>query len=127
MASEPVSQTIATVERAIDVLALFTRTDSRTLGVTEIAGELGLSKAAVHRILASLRGRGLISLDEASRRYALGPMALALGNAYQSRVDVREAAAGELRRLSADAQETATLSVLAGESRVYVDQVTPDR
>ena len=44
------------------------------LGVTEISAELGLSKAAVHRILTSLRSRDLVCVDECSRRrYSLGP------------------------------------------------------
>ena len=36
-------------------------------------------------------------------------------------------AAAELAWLSKQTQETATLSVLAGEARIYVDQVTPPR
>ncbi len=121
------SQTIATVERAADVLVLFARSQEASLGVTEIAQALSLSKAAVHRILASLRTRMLVEVDEDSRRYRLGPTAFALGVAYQSRIDVRQSAAGELAALSHETQETATLSVLSGDSRMYVDQVTPHR
>ena len=57
------SQSIAAVERAIDVLLLFGRDARPDLGVTEISTDLGLSKAAVHRILTSLRSRDLITLD----------------------------------------------------------------
>ena len=121
------SQTIATVERAADVLVLFAGSQEPSLGVTEIAQALDLSKAAVHRILASLRTRRLVELDEESRRYRLGPTAFALGVAYQSRIDVRQTAAGELAALSRETQETATLSVLSGDGRMYVDQVTPHR
>ena len=121
------SQTIATVERAADVLTLFARSTEPTLGVTEIAGELGLSKAAVHRILASLRSRGYVELDEEARRYALGPASLELGLSFLSRVDVRSIAAAELTSLSRLSQETATLSLLFGDGRMYVDQVTPAR
>ncbi len=84
------SQTIATVERAADVLAMFSRAQEPTLGVTEIASALALSKAAVHRILASLRTRHFVDLDDETRRYSLGPAAFALGLAYQSRLDVRQ-------------------------------------
>jgi DNA-binding IclR family transcriptional regulator len=121
------SQSIATVERAADVLTLFTQVDEPTLGVTEIAGALGLSKAAVHRILTSLRGRGFVELDESSRRYSLGSASFALGLSYLSRLDVRTFAAPELAQLSQAAGETATLSVLSGDARIYVDQVTPAR
>ena len=121
------SHTVATVERAVDVLVHFAQAPAPTLGVTEIAGDLGMSKAAVHRILSSLRGRGLVQIDEATRRYSLGPTAMTLGLSYLARLDVRRLAAPELRALSAATHETATLSLRTGSPRVYVDQVTPRR
>lgn len=121
------SQSIAAVERAIDVLLLFGLGGKGDLGVTEISGELGLSKAAVHRILTSLRSRDLIALDPDSRRYQLGPAALGLGRAYLQRIDVRSMAAPELAWLSSESEETATLSIRTGDVRMYVDQVIPDR
>ncbi|TYB64287.1 IclR family transcriptional regulator [Nonomuraea sp. PA05] len=121
------SQTVATVERAADVLVLFADPAARTLGVTEIAERLELSKAAVHRILASLRLRGLIDLDEQSRRYSLGLTAMRLGLAYLDRLDLRRLAAPELVALSTALSETATLSIRTGYARVYVDQATPSR
>ncbi|MFI6817541.1 IclR family transcriptional regulator [Nonomuraea sp. NPDC050328] len=127
-ATEVGSQTVATVERAADVLVLFAESGALTLGVTEIAESLGMSKAAVHRVLASLRTRGLVELDEESRRYSLGLTAMRLGLAYLDRIDVRRLAAPELVELSRRTQETATLSIrTGGSSRVYLDQVTPER
>lgn len=124
---EQVGQTIATVERAADVLLHFSEVDQATFGVTEIAEALGLSKAAVHRILASLRTRGLIELDELTRRYFLGVGAMKLGLAYLDRIDLRRIAHPELVALSEHTAETATLSVRSGWTRFYVDQVTPQR
>ena len=121
------ARTVSTVERAADVLLHFAHTDSPTLGVTEIANDLSMSKAAVHRILSSLVSRGLIQLDPATRRYSLGPMSMTLGLAYRERLDVRRLAVPELQRLSTETNETATLSVRTGNARVYVDQVTPPR
>ena len=57
-------QTIAAAERAMDVLLLFARSRQAQLGITEISRELGLPKAAIHRIPASLRSRGLIGFDQ---------------------------------------------------------------
>ena len=127
MAGEPQGQTIVAIERAADVLGLFADADEPTLGVTEIATSLGLSKAVVYRILSSFRAKGFVELDESSRRYALGPRALHLGLAYLHRTDVRAIARPELERLSRETNETATLSLRTGGTRVYVDQVTPDR
>ncbi|MEV0971228.1 IclR family transcriptional regulator [Microtetraspora glauca] len=122
---ESQSRSIAAVERAMDVLLLFGRSPRPDLGVTEIATELGLTKAAVHRILTALRNRELITVDPASRRYALGHAAIALGRAYLARTDLRLLAAGELRRLSAQTGETATLSIRRGDTRLYAEQVVP--
>ncbi|TSA52458.1 MAG: IclR family transcriptional regulator [Actinobacteria bacterium] len=124
---ESTSQTIATVERATDVLLLFAKPNHPHLGVTDIADELSLSKAAVHRILASLRSRGFIELIEESRRYQLGASSLSLGIAYLARIDMRQIAVPELQQLSLASKETATLSIRTGNERIYVDQVLPAR
>lgn len=127
-AIETSSQTVAAVERAADVLLHFAKAPGRDLGVTDIADALALPKAAVHRVLASLRTRGLVHLDEESHRYSLGPSALQLGVAFLDKVDVRESSRPLLRRLTQQTRETTTLSVPAGaRSRIYVDQVLPDR
>lgn len=121
------SQSIATVERASDVLLLFSQSDQKDLGITEISRKLGLSKAAVHRILASLRSRGFIELIEESRRYTLGSSSLALGFKYLSQLDIRTIASPELASISRFTHETATLSIRNGLERFYIDQVVPNR
>jgi len=105
----------------------FTRTTDSTLGVTEIAQELDISKAVVHRILNSLRVHGFIDLNPTTRRYSLGPAALAVGLAFLRNVDVRDIARPILRHLSNTTDETATLSIRSGWQRIYIDQVTPAR
>ncbi|TMK22211.1 MAG: IclR family transcriptional regulator, partial [Actinobacteria bacterium] len=99
----------------------------QTLGVTEIATALGLSKAVVYRILSSFRAKGFVELDESTRRYALGERTLHLGLAYMNRLDLPRIARPQLEGLSRDTNETATLSLRTGWERVYVDQVTPER
>ncbi len=121
------SRSIAAVERAMDVLLYFGRSGQPDLGVTELATALGLTKAAVHRILTALRSRELITVDPATRRYALGHAAVALGRAYLARTDVRAMTAPELRQLAEHVGETATLSLRRGDTRLYVDQVVPDQ
>jgi DNA-binding IclR family transcriptional regulator len=120
-------QTIAGIERALDALSLFAESETASLGVTEIAHALGLSKAVVHRILASFRAKGFVELDETTRRYSLGPKILFLGLTYLDRIDILTVAREAMAILSARTNETATLSVRSGDTRVYVDQVTPPR
>ena len=126
MASPTSGRSVATIERASDVLFLFASAPG-TLGVTDISKELGISKAVVHRIVTSLCEHKLVSSDPATRRYTLGPGVLQLAAGYLEKLDVRSMALEAMRRLSAETNETATLSVRNGFERVYVDQVTPHR
>src|SRR5487761_2039991 len=112
------------LERGADVLLLFANSGEASLGVTQIAQHLGLSKAVVHRILSALRNKGLVELDDVSRRYSLGPVIISLGLTYLQKLDVRAVAMPELTALSRETDETTTLSVRTGANRVYVDQVT---
>ena len=126
-ASTQTGETSSGVERALDVLRCFGRSGQATLGVTELAEELGLSKAVVHRTLSAFRSRGFLEIDENTHRYRLGPEILLLGLRYLDRIDVRSLGRQTLTDLVAATNETATLSVRVGWTRVYVDQVTPDR
>lgn len=127
MARDKQGQTVVSIDRAADVLTLFGGSPDPTLGVTEIANALGLSKAVVYRILSSFRAKGFVELDEATRRYSLGPAVLHLGLAYMNRMDIQRLARPELEKLSRETDETATLSLRTGWTRVYVDQVNPER
>ena len=118
---------VETVDRAMDVLSLFARTTEPTKGVTEIALELSLSKAVVHRLLTTLAAKGFVQVDRDTRRYSLGPTVLSLGLAYLKQIDVRRLALPLMHELSAKTGETCTFSIRSGWSRIYVDQVTPAR
>lgn len=120
--------TIATLERALDVLQQLATEGEPDHGVSELAHSLGMSKGAVHRVLATFRTRGLVERHDVTQRYSLGPAALRLGVAYRDRADVTRLAGPVLERLSRRTRETATLSVRLGRGhRTYVSQVTPDR
>lgn len=113
------------VQRAGKLLVLFVESPEPTLGVTEIAQTLKLSKAVVHRLLNSLADSGLVEVVESSRRYRLGPLALSLGLAYLKNFDLRDRARPVLERLCNLTGETATLSIQEKWHRVYIDQVNP--
>lgn len=107
--------------RVADVLLMFANGPT-TLGVSEIARELGLSKAVVHRILQSLASRSLVRADTSTRGYRLGPGAIALGARALREFDLRQAARPTLRRLRDATRETTTLSARVRDSRIYLDQ-----
>lgn len=118
---------VIAVERAADILSCLVESGTPALGVTELASHLGLPKVTVHRILRSLCGRGIVQMDPASNRYALGPACLMWGMSYLRSLDIRTLALPELRNLTNITRETATLSLRVGDNRVYVEQTTPPR
>jgi DNA-binding IclR family transcriptional regulator len=117
---------VLSVLRTADVLSYLAQAPPQAVGVTEIATALGLSKAVVFRILASLQERGYVEFEGQSRRYLLGPKSLALGTAYMDWAgDARRVVHDALVTLSNRSEETATLSLRTGWQRMYVDQVLP--
>lgn len=109
-------------DRVADVLLLFTRRQTG-MGVSEIARELQLSKAVVHRILQSLASRAFVTVSPATREYRLGPAAVAIAARALRDVDLRRVARPVLCRLRDETGETATLSALVDDTRVYLDQL----
>jgi IclR family transcriptional regulator, acetate operon repressor len=112
--------------RVADVLLAFME-GPRSLGVSAVARELDLSKAVVHRILASLVQRGLLSPDPGTRGYHLGPAAAALGARALRESDLRTVAMPVLRDLQRSTGETTTVSAFIPGGRVYLDQVESAR
>lgn len=124
---DPENSAAQSVLRALSVLNLFVETDEQSLGVTEIAKQLGLAKAVVYRTLSAFRSMGLLLVDDTTRRYSLGPQVLALGEAYLRHLDARTLTRDAMAELMSRTNETVTLSIRVGWNRVYIDQVAPDR
>jgi DNA-binding IclR family transcriptional regulator len=112
----------ATAQRLIAVFDAFLAAQSE-LGVTELAGRLGLAKSVVHRLVAALSEAGYLAHDPTSRRYRLGPKSVRLGLVALAQLDLSQRARPWLVALAAETGETATLSVLDDGQRIYVDQV----
>lgn len=114
-------ETSQTLDRGVRVLELLSRTTGgRT--VTELAGELAVSRTVVYRLLATLEQHALIRRGTDGRvRLGLGVLQLAL------RVQplLGEAARPVLRRLAEDVGATAHLTVLDGTEALAVAVVEP--
>lgn len=110
------------VRRVTEVLDAFAAS-SGDLGVSELARQLRCSKSVVHRLLAGLAESGYVSADPATRRYRLGSKALLLAQSASARDDLRRRALPHLEVVRERTGETATLSLLRGTARVYVEQL----
>lgn len=109
---------VQSVDRALALLEALAAAPT-SLGVTELARQVGLPQGTTHRLLLSLLERGYVRRDR-HRRYAVGLAAMALGNsAYR---EFETSSTRYLAELVALSGETANLAVLDGTHMRYVAQ-----
>jgi IclR family KDG regulon transcriptional repressor len=110
------------VDRVVDILETFPRLGPE-LGVSDISRALGLKKATAHRLLASLRRRGIVAQDPLTRRYRLGLKLWELGSMATTQVDWVDRVKPFLQELTDATGETTHLAVLNDGQVLYVDKV----
>jgi DNA-binding IclR family transcriptional regulator len=98
---------------------------SEAIGVNELARRVGISPTVAHRILQALLSRDLAVQEGDTQKYGLGMAALQLGGSAFLRMDFQRFAHPILEELVEATQLTATLSLLTGTRRMYVDQALP--
>lgn len=110
------------VDRALSVLECFSvsRPEWSTL---EIARELNLPKATVHRFLHSLECRGYVEQHPETRRWRLGIRILELARVLMAHMDVRRRVLPFMEALSREAGENVNLAVRDGTEMVYVERI----
>jgi len=113
--------TVRAVERALDILLCFT--DESDLGLTELASRVGLHKSTVHRLLASLEGKGFIIRDPASEKYKLGYRVWELSANLMQSDDMSVVLLPEMERLRDVVGETISLYVRDGQERIRIQAV----
>jgi DNA-binding IclR family transcriptional regulator len=104
------------LERTFAVLALFT-SERREWTTTQIGRECQLPVPTTYRILAALERHGFVVRDEITKRFRLGPAALALGRNAEASTDLRTVSMPVLQRLSTETGET-TLLVVPSDDRL---------
>lgn len=110
------------IATAMAVLRCFSP-DRLTLGVVEIAEEIGMNKSSVSRMLTTLEAEELVERDPATKKYRLGLGLLSVAGALLTQLDVRRAAQPVLTRLTADTGETSSLMLWDGSAAVTIEQV----
>jgi len=108
------------IEKALEILRAFTP-DNRPLRSVEISHRLEMNKATVNRILITLKKRGFVVQDDATRRYRLGPSTALLGRAVKQSLNGRVVTLAKpyLDSLRDKVGETVHLEVLTGE-RIFL-------
>jgi len=89
--------------------------------MSDIARDMGISKARMHRHLRALLQHGYVLQDRDTERYEIGTKLLALGEAVRDRFDVLAAAQAEMSRLHDETEQTVTVSTLIDNAVVVLD------
>lgn len=113
--------TVRAVERALDVLLCFT--EKRELGLTEISTMVGLHKSTVHRLLASLEGKGFVVRDSDTEKYHLGIRIWELAASFDQADNPALLFLPEMERLRDAIGETITLYIRDGMERIRIQAV----
>lgn len=110
---------VQSLTRAFDLLELMADADGQA-GLSQLADTSGLPLPTIHRLMRTLVARGY-ARQERSRRYALGPKLIRLGDSASRLLGVW--ARPYLAELVEATGETANLALREGDEAVYVAQV----
>jgi DNA-binding IclR family transcriptional regulator len=101
---------LKTVQSTLDVLELLAN-EEHPVRLTDISERLGMPKARVHRILATLASRHYVWQEPSSRRYELGHRLWLLGSEVKAVQAMLEIIQPELSKLCEQARETVLCAI----------------
>lgn len=120
--AERESQSVRAVERALDILLLYSQ-DQPELSISEIARHVELPKSTVHRLLTALQHKGFIQQNPENQKYGLGMVLMHLGHLVAEQLDIRRLARPLMRHLERETGETVNLNVARDGHRVCIEKV----
>jgi DNA-binding IclR family transcriptional regulator len=118
--------TLKSVDQALSVLEYLAST-SEPQTVTGLSRQFGLSKATMHRLLATLRAHGFVVRDPVSARYGFGLTASRLAQQAGAGQSLTEACWPAMRWLWRTTDETVLLAVRDGDKAVVVEKLDSPR
>jgi IclR family KDG regulon transcriptional repressor len=121
------SESIRSVERALEVLMCFTK-QTPELTMTQISECVGINKSTVHRLLATLERKRFVERDSDTGIYKPGIRLLQLAFLTLEHNDLRHLSAPFLQNLCDQHHENVNLSVLDDTDVVYLEVIeSPER
>lgn len=113
---------IGSVAKAVQIIEAIYKA-RRSMGIKELAAELGMAKSTVHHIVSTLVAGGFLAQDPQSRTYNIGLHLVEIGQAYLEQLDLRKIARPHLEQLSLAVKEIVHLLVLDQDEVVYIGKV----
>jgi IclR family transcriptional regulator, acetate operon repressor len=117
---------VASVDRALRIMEVVGGS-SGGISLDQLAGQLGIPKSSLHRILAALKFRRFVTQPEPGGSYFLGSELLATAFRFYDMLDLPTLIHPLLAQLAAELGETVHLAVLAGSYVVYQDLIYSPR
>ena len=116
---------VQSLGRALDLVEMIAARGKDGARLTDLARELGMSKAAVYALLQTLLARGFLSdfSEGANRRYRLGLSLARLGDMAVANIALADVAMPALRKLTAELGMTSRLAILDEGYAVVVGRV----
>ncbi len=114
-----------TLESGLDILEALATCPKGRLGVTELARQLDLDKANVHRLLQVLALKGYAYQDLGSRQWSVTVQLVSLARGVLRNLDLHTVAEPELRALVGRTGESAHLALRTRNGGVYILQERP--
>lgn len=108
------------VKKAFQILGLLAD-NPHSMGISELAKRMGISKGTVHGITAALEDLGAIIRDPGTKRYTLGLTLFELGRKAYFQIDLNELARPIMDALMEKTQESVFLGVLSVDHITILD------
>lgn len=97
------------------------------VGVSELARALGLDKSRVYRLLLTLKAKGYLEQDPATRKYMVGPKLVVLSSRILGNNDLYVQARPVMKKVRKGTGETVHLAVRMEDHAVYIAQeISPE-
>ena len=93
------------------------------LGLSQLAKQCQLSISTIQRLAYTLQDLGLISRDEKTKKFRVGPRTIALASTVTENFDLKKIAGPIMKALADETDEVIGLGVLSGDQIVLLEIV----
>jgi DNA-binding IclR family transcriptional regulator len=113
-------QLVPAVDQSVRLLFALANTVGGEASLTQLTKGVGISKSKGLAILNTLRNSGLVTRDDRSKNYALGPNLLLLSRALINNTDLARAATPYLEEMAAKTGCSVHMGVISGQTMFVV-------
>ena len=112
---------VQSIDRALDIIEVLSQ-ENEGLGVTEIAGRIGLPKSTAHRIITTMAGRGYLNKTDRGT-YKIGLKLIEAVSCYINSLELQTEARPYVAQTTSELGLTSHLGVLDGDQVIYIEKM----